>query len=267
MKSRIVSALMVAALAAPTMALAQEEQEYQRGELVEVFTWEIQPDQAMAFEAAVEKIVEAAKVADLADYKWSFWNDVYTYTLVYPVGNFAYFDDPEQWMRPIMGTPGEEMLTEAFAAFDDINSRVVAQEIAEHKMDWSYEPEAAEMMEPGYVHVDEFWVRGGKDDEFDEVVKEFMAFFKEMGYAYSVYGHEMHFGDAGRAVFVTTIDDLGAYYGPKGIEVAIEANDAGERWEELLGKLAGVVNRHSHGNMAFMPNMTYWPEEQQQATQ
>ncbi len=120
------------------------------------------------FEATIEKIVEAAKAADLADYRWAFWNDVYTYTLIY---------------------------------------------------------------------------------------------------AYAVHGHETYFGVAGRAVFVTLIDDLGAYYGPKSIETTIEAKDAGERWEALLGRLAGVVDRHSHENMEFRPNMTYWPEEQQQATQ
>ncbi len=68
MKSGIVSAALVVALAGPTVALAQQEEEYQRGDLVEIFTWEIQPDHAMAFEATIEKIVKAATAADLADY-------------------------------------------------------------------------------------------------------------------------------------------------------------------------------------------------------
>lgn len=265
MKARLIlGVLLTAALAAAPGALAQEEDS--EGRVVQVQTWNVEPSDAARFEAAIEKVVEAAGQAGLTrDYGWSFYNELFTYTLVYPVENMAYFDDPDQWMRQFQGTPGEETLNAAFAEFDYVSSKVVANEIAEHLTEWTYEPAGSDG-DYGYAHVDEFWVKSGMDDEFGELVKEFMAFFKEIGYTYPIYGHRVRFGDSGRRVFVTVFDSKEAFYGSRSLDNLIEMKGAGEQWGGLLERFAKVITAAKHSDTEYQPHLSYWPAETQ-ATQ
>ena len=138
---RALTVLIVAGFALPTAVNAQEQQE--KGEMAQIIQWKVQPDQAMEFEAGIGGIVEAAEAAGLADYRWLFWNDLYTYTLVFPVADMAYFNDPDQWMRGIFGTAGEETLTAAFETLGPIQSDVILNQIVEEDASISYWPAGA----------------------------------------------------------------------------------------------------------------------------
>ncbi len=265
MKFRFLFAVLTVALLVPMGAFAQEEEEYERGELAQIITWRIQPDHAMAYEAAIKKIVEAATAAELGPERgWMFFNDLYTYTLVFPVESFGYFDDPEQWMRSFEGTAGEELRKEAFAEFANINSTTLMDNMSEEKADLSYAPATEMNMEDmKFVHVDHVWAKSGKNEEFGEVTKEMFEFFGEIEIAYPTMGHESHFGD-GRMTFVTPFDSKANFYGPKGLDYALESHEAGERWGELLTKWAAVIDRMEHADMAFRPDMTYMPATPEQ---
>lgn len=261
MKSRLIVGALLLPLLVPLTGAAQEGSE--RGQLFWVETIEVQPSDAMGYEAVVAKVVKAAGEAGLStDYKWAFWRDLYTYTLVFPISNFAYWDDPNQWERQFEGTPGEQALEDAFAEFSTLNARTVSSEVIEEVADWSYAPAAAVADELNLAHVDELWIKPGKQQEFGELIEEFGAFFGEVGYRYPVDGHRVHFGDTGRAIFVTFYDSKEAYYGANSLDRLIAEKGAGEKWGDLLERLSAVMVGMEHGDAEMQAGMTYWPSSE-----
>jgi hypothetical protein len=111
-----------------------------------------------------------------------------------------------------------------------------------------------------YGHLDVMWLKPGANEKFEALNKEWSAFFKDLGYPYPYDGHQVHFGDSGRIVFVTFIDDIGAYYGMNNLEKMIEAKNMGERWEKLGAQMSEVIRRWEHSNSAFRSDLSYWPE-------
>ena len=262
---KFLSALLIAALAVPAAALAQEaEYEMKNESLVQVMTWEVAPDQTDEWEAAVKQIVDAAKAANLAhEYGWTFYSHNNDYTLIYPVANFAYFDDPMQWIRQFEGTEGNEALQAAMGTMGTIDHRVLNEEIAVHKMDWSYMPgDMADFQQKianhKNVEVLEFWIRPGKNEEFSGIVKEYMTFFKDIGYAYPIMGHDTKFGQSGRAVFVTTIDDLSEFYGANSFQQTAANANATDRMEELWARFATTIDDWDQTIMRYRPELEYW---------
>jgi hypothetical protein len=259
MKTRAILSPLLLLLLLPVAVRAQEE-DYQRGKLMYVQTVKVTPAHAAAYEAAVGKIVKAAEMAKLGPgYKWAFMNDMFTYTLVYPFSDFAYWDDPEQWMRQFKGTEGEATLQEAFQEFGKLDTRVVMSEVVEHVEDWSYQPEKTRE-DATMAHFTEFWLKSGKEEQFTEVTKEIMGFFKKLGYGYEVSGHRVHFGDTDRRVFVTWYDDRGSFYGANSLDALIEKKGMGEKWGELMSRMSELIVDGDHSDSELKQAMTYWPE-------
>ncbi len=264
MKNRLIPLALMFGLVVPATVLGQTD-DYERGQLYQVSTREVLPAHAEAYESIIEKVVEAAKKGNIGvGYRWAFWSKGSTYTLVYPVANYAYFDTPDQFMRAFEGTEGEALMQEAFAEFENIARTVLMDEISELKAEWSYEPESGGVTTENlkFGHIDEIWLKSGTDEEFAELNKEWLSLFKDINYPYAYDGHEVHFGDSGRVVYVTFIDDLAEYYGVNDMMALVEAAGATERMEALDARFNAIAERWDHYNMSFMPNMTYWPTEE-----
>ncbi|UCF21477.1 MAG: hypothetical protein JSU87_08860 [Gemmatimonadota bacterium] len=259
--SRALSLACAFILALPVAGLSQEGEGYEYGQLSQVSTWEVDPAEAAAFETAVKKVAEAAAMAK-TPYRWAFWQNGSRYTLVFPVGSFGYFDDPMQFMRSFMGTEGEAKMQEAMASFEVLHIHTVAEEMAEMKADWSYEPEGYDMHSTKYGHFDVMWLKPGSEEKFDELNKEWVGFFKDLGYPYPYHAHEIHFGDSGRVVYVTFTDDLSAYYGENSLMKLIEAKGMGERWQKMDELFGGTVHRWEHYEETLRMDLSYWPMEE-----
>ncbi len=253
---RLVLSLLLGALASPGIAAAQAGPP-ERGQLVEVSTFSVDPAQAPAFEAAVMKVVKAAKEAKVKS-AWHFWTEGWQYHLVYPVPNMAYFDDPMAFEKQFEGTPGQATLEQAFGDMETVGTRVTLTEVAETVPGWGHRP-AAPPTNPSFGHINEFWIKPGKDRAFDAVVKEFMAFFKEVGYGYEVLGHRVHFGATGRAVFVTFVDNLENFYGSKSLPRLIQQKKADQKWQALLARLAAVIDRSDESTIMYRPDLSFMP--------
>ena len=259
--SRTLSLACALILALPLTGFGQETEGYEYGPLSQVSVWEVDPADAAAFETAVKKVAEAAAMAK-TPYSWAFWQNGSRYTLVYPVDSFGYFDDPMQFARSFMGTEGESTMQEAMASFEKLHIHTVADEIAEMKADWSYEPDGYDMRTTKYGHFDVMWLKPGSEEKFDELNREWVAFYKDLGYPYPYHAHDVHFGDTGRVVYVTFTDDLAAYHGENSLINLIEAKSMGERWQKM-GELFGqTVHRWEHHDETLRMDLSYWPVEE-----
>ncbi|MFQ6045505.1 MAG: hypothetical protein ACE5PT_03970 [Gemmatimonadales bacterium] len=94
MRPHTLGALLAGALLLLGVARAQETDV----QLAQVQVLQVAPPDVASFEAAVEKLAQAARKAGLGEgYHWTVWQNVLDYTVVMPVGSMAYFDDPEQF--------------------------------------------------------------------------------------------------------------------------------------------------------------------------
>lgn len=262
MLRRIIPLALALAVAVPASLQAQEGREgEERGQLIQVTTWNIEPSSNADWEANVKKLVEAAQESEIP-YRWAFWQKGSEYTLVYPVENFAYYDNPMQFMRSFSGKPGEAKMREAMQAFENIEARVVIQELAEQKADWSYEVEGWMMDEMKAGHVDVMWLKPGSMESFEKLNQDWAALTRDLDYPYPYNGYEIHFGDVGRAVFVTLVDDLASYYGENDMMKLVEAKGMGERMQELIDRLDEIAYRWDHYDLRFRPDLSYWPPEE-----
>ena len=267
MKTRAILWAVPLALIFPVPASAQEGvSEYERGELLFVQTVLVSPTDARAYELVMAKFADAAEAAGLsADYGWTYLNEGFTYTMVFPFKDYAYWDDPQQWMRAFeQGTEAEEMLQEAMVEFYDLDVRTVASEVIEHVPEWSFAPAAH--VEPTMVHVSEFWLRPGKQEEFSQLSEDVVAFLEEIGYAYPISGHRVHFGDTDRTLFVTWYDSRTDYYGAKSLDAAIAEKGAQEGWGQLIRRVLELIIDVRDSDRVMKPAMGYSPKAEEGGT-
>lgn len=253
----LAAALAMASAAVPTGVIAQEG-----GDLAQVITWEVDPGDAAAFVEGIEGIVAAAKKIGLSsDYGWTFWqDDLFQYKLVFPVASMSYFDDPQQWMAQFTGTEAEADLMAAFETLNGVESRVLGDAVFEEVSDWSRMLEETGEM-PGLLHIDEFWLKGGVEEEFGALVSELYALYDEIGVPYSTIGHRPRLGSTGQVVFVTLVDSRENYYGANNAMGLLQKAGKVDAWSSLIERFTGMITAGKHYDSDFLPNMSYMGPE------
>ena len=254
MRARSILVLALFGLMLATHAVAQEAPE--RGQLYSVELLKVEPSQAVEFEASIQMFLEAAQQAGVSsDFYWYVWVDHFTYALAVPVPDMASFDDPMAMMRQFQGTPGQATMEAAEARFSQLDYQVVSREVIERVADWGYAPEGAE--QPGYVEAIDVWFKPNKEEEFNQVIKDIMAFFADLGYPYECRGYRVHFGDAGRASFHFRYASPGPYFGENSIENLIEQKGGGEEWGSLIERFLDLVIDEKSVRWQFRPGLSY----------
>ena len=256
MRTRLILSIFVAALAFPIATLAQDAGE--RGQLGEMVIWRVAPDAAAEFEAAIAKVTEAAKLANLGEeHAWHIWQDGFDYGLYGQVENMAEFDDPDAFMRAFQGTPGEAMLMDAFESFGSLDYEVLSREVIEAVPGWGYTVE--QPVEINFAYMYESWMKPGTEMKADELTKEWVALLKETGYAYEAAGSRVHFGDVGRLVFFIWYDNQADYYGPNDIGKALEAKGLGAKWGDFITRWNALITRFEQSTWTYRAGLSYAP--------
>lgn len=252
----LAGAIAVSSVTVPAGVVAQES-----GDLAQVITWEVDPGDAAAFVEGIEAIVAAAEKIGLSpEYAWTFWqDDIYQYKLVFPVAGMSYFDDPQQWMRQFMGTEAEADLMAAFETLNGVESRVLSDAVYEEVADWTRMVEGTAEQVPGLIHLDEFWLKGGVEEEFGTLVEELFALYDEVGVPYSTIGHRPRIGGTGQIVFVTPVDSRENYYGANSPLGFLKEAGKVEEWSTLIARFNQLVTAGKHYDSDFLPSMSYIP--------
>jgi len=262
---RMMTALACLALVAGSWstALAQDAEyeaaEYEGPMFSEIIEFDVSPADAAGFEMTMEKIVEAAKLADLsADYGWMFFRNGSNFTLVYPVESMAYFDDEDQWMRQFSGTPGEETLMEAFGMFEEL-AYSSKSSIQKRNPAHSYMPPNP-IENPNNVMVYMNLLKPGKQEAHAENTAALMQIISDVQWRYAVHAFDGVIGDGGLRLYVVPFDDMATFYGEGSLQAYLAQHEKAEEWEALMGKRMKLVRAMDSQDHAFVPGMTYSPE-------
>lgn len=255
MKVRFALLLTMALLAMPSLTQAQEG----TGQLWDIQTMQVSPHHMDEFMETAAKVAEAAKMANLgSEWAWHMWTRDFDVAIASPVENMASFDDPEAWMRQFAGTPGEAMLNEAMNTFmTKISTVPASREVWEQVPEWSYAPANPPFEVPTAAERHDFWIKAGMLEDFEQVAKDIMAFFSDMGGEYPVNGYRVHFGDVGRVSFIVFVDDLGNLYGENSLENAVAAMGKTAEWEALMTRMRDCVTDSETTQMMYAPQISY----------
>lgn len=250
-----VKLFLLAALFYPCVLYAQEQEE--RGQLIMVQEWRVEPSHIAHQDTEIEKLVEAAKQANLKDpgASWHFWSTTNTYTLVYPFENFAYLDDPMAFQKKFKGTPGEAMMQEAFASLQTVPTFENRSEILMHMPGWSYVPENPAAW--NHALVTEIWLKPAKEEAFGTLVKEVVDQDMRIGNPYQLHAYRVLFGDVGRFVFVRFYDDQGKFYGENNRDRLLEAAGEVEAWQKMGERFLEMTLHWGESTIHFRPELSY----------
>jgi hypothetical protein len=229
------------------------------GQLWEVQTISVRPDQMDEFMETVGMVKAAAEAAQLpAKYGWNIWVKDFDVAIASMAPNMASFDDPEAWRRQFQGTPGEAMLNEAMGRMmTQIAAQPSLREVYEQVDSWSYVPAEVSFEEPSFAQRHDFWVKPGMGEAFEKVVKDIMAFQGEMKSPYPVYGYRMQFGDAGRVTFLVMNDGWADFYGKNDMEAKMEAAGTTAKWEGIMDALRDTITSYESSQMEYVADLSY----------
>ena len=245
---------------APAQDAEYEAAEYEGPMFSQIMEFDVSPGDAPGFEMTMEKIVEAAKLADLsADYGWMFFRNGSMFTLIYPVESMAYFDNEDEWVGQFMGTPGEATLMEAFDEFGELDYSSKSS-IQKRNVAHSYDPPDP-IENPNNVMVYVNWVKPGKGDAHAENTAGLMKIISDVQWRYPVHAFDGVIGDGGLRVYVVPFDDMSTFYGEGSLPASLAQHEKAEEWEALMGERMKLVRAMDNQDHAFVPGMTYMPED------
>lgn len=259
---RIASAVLVAAgimATASAPALAQEDE----GAFWKVTTYKVPPPFAQQFSDAVEKAVEAAKLAELGpEWGWMVYTENSNFHVVTRHESLADLDDEEAWSRQFAGTAGEATLQEAFAMFQEVHGFTVESHITRSLPAWSYEPAEASFGEdgPDGVMLYQSHLMPGTSEAYGANTIALMDMFREMGYPYPIYANRVVVGDESMVYFVMPYDDLANVYGENSIGSWLEKTGMGEKWGALFEERRPMQMDTNSFSMSYASGLSYWQE-------
>ncbi len=248
---KIMGSLLLAVLMLPlvsaTDAVAQEEE----GGYALVLTISMSPADRAAYRSALGDLATAA-AANEVTVPWWAWSHDSGYTVVLGIENMAWFDrDGAFWGQFDEGS--QAAFRTVMAGID----REVTSEVTRGAPAWSYAP-ADEIDEMGVAHVHHDWLKGGQEEAYNEISKDWVAFLEMIDYPYAVECMRTVVGSQ-KITCVTFADDLSRFTSDETWDDLIEAAEAREDFQGLLERWRETVIRWEHWNASFVKSMSYWP--------
>lgn len=223
-----------------------------------VFTEKVAPANVMAFEessAAMTELIKANAPADMVYYTHSGPETGYMYAIpMTGLGDFMKLN--EQWMgmiNEIGWEKWEEMSADHLVDNREMNFYV---ELAEQ----SFHPEgfAEAMAEKPFRRFDRLYPKSGMEDEFNDVLKEWVAFYSEHGLEAGWTAYQAVSGDdLPLVVLITPAASASAFHLLGEKEEAVMAEAGMELWAKTMEMLRG----YEANDATFRPELSMIPEE------
>lgn len=223
-----------------------------------VFTEHVAPANIAAFEensAATFELIEANAPAEMVYFTLSGPETGYMYAI--PMEGMADFMElNEQWMGMVEKIGWEKWMEMQSGDLVEHSSMNFYVEMP----DQSYHPEgfAESFPDKPARHYDWLYPRPGMEDEFRELMKEWVALYAEHGLEAGWTAYQAVTGeDLPMVVLITPAESAGAYY-----TMSEEIDELlGEAGEELMMRSLEAMRKFEHGDAMFRPDLSLVPDE------
>ena len=223
-----------------------------------VFTEQVAPANVMAFEeasAAMHELIEANAPEEMVYYTHYGVETGFSYAI--PMESMADFMKlNEQWMGMVNQIGWEKW--EAMSA-DHLVDHTAFNFYVE-MADQSYHPEGfmESMADKPARHFDWLYPESGTQDEFNELLKEWVALYAEHGIESGWTAYQAVTGeDLPMVVLITPATSAGAYY-----MMSDEVDERlGEAGQELMVKSLAMMRNFEHNDAMFRPDLSVMPDE------
>jgi hypothetical protein len=258
MRSKISVLLMVGfvvCLCSSTL-LAQEKE--QKAQLYVIWEAVVQPSKVADFVAATR-----AEVALYAKYKFPYaWHtssrfDNHFYFLI-PVDNFAAIDSVFEAFNKVEETAGkeyQELLDMFEGTYEYIQPQIY---LLNYELSLISEEGAAESEGENFLCWDIHYIHGGKEREYEEIVKEFQALYRSKNTSQDWYCYQAVIGEKNPVYyFVTSAKDAVDFY----TQNAKMWDALGEEGDSFYQKLMNLLRKREMKTGRPRPDLSYTPEE------
>ena len=218
-----------------------------------VITIELAPADRAAYRSALEELSDAAVAASTTTPWWA-WSHDKGYTVVLAFDEMSWFDDDEGFWGQFPES-AQSAFRASLAEFD----RKVTSEVTRMVPDWSYSPANEGEVTMAHVHND--WLKGGMEEAYDELSKDWVAFLERIGYPYTSNCSRTVVG-AQKVTCVDFADSMSRYTSDETWDDLIDAAGAREELQSLIERWQGMVQKWEHMNASFVPSMSYMPAGQ-----
>lgn len=220
----------------------------------------VEPADVMAFEAAAAEgfeMIEANAPEGMVYYTLSGPETGFMYAI--PMTGMADFMSlNEQWMgmiNEIGWEKWEDMSAESDAMVENRSMNFYVEMPGQ-----SYHPPGFEdsLGDKPVRHYDWLYPKPGMEDEFNEVMKEWVALYEEMGFEQGWTAYQAITGeDLPLVVLITPAKSAGAYY------MMSEEIDGklGEEGQKLMAKSLALMRNFEHNEATFRPELSLMPDD------
>lgn len=246
----------------PASVAAQDEAQEEANSLTwwAVFTEHVSPANVEAYEAMAaegHELMEANAPEGLVYYTLSGAETGYSFAI--PMAGMADFMKlNEQWMGMINAIGWDTW--EAMSSKSDVLVDHGSLNFYVEMPDQSYHPEGfAESMDSKLLrHYDWLYPKYGMEEEFNELMKEWVALYEENGLETGWTAYQAVSGDnLPMVVLITPAESAGAYY-----TMSEEIDEMlGEAGEEMMMKSLAMMRNFEHNEAWFRPELSIVPDE------
>ena len=162
--------------------------------------------------------------------------------------------EPEDLLEAFAGTDGEVVFRDGLRRLQA--TRYVVSADVLHQMDfrWSTVTEMDVETNPK-ASLTRYWVRSGRESDFDEAVSSYVRFLEEIEYPYPVEGFRWRIGSPGMNYLVVFPDAWEGFL-EWTVEKAAHSRGRDGEYRSLLAGIARTVSREENHRLDYVPDMS-----------
>ena len=186
-----IASLVISLCTLTTLAQAEE----QKAQLYFVEEVVVKPSMVDKYEAHTKEALNLWTKYGSPFPFYAFITDDFHYYFVWPIENYASLDSLFKAIGEWVVKMGDENW-QALVRSGEGTYEYLKWSMVRHKPELSYTPENPSLKpeEPNFVYLNFFFIQPGKKEEFEEVFKESVAFYKSINFP---FGFDIYVGDMG----------------------------------------------------------------------
>ncbi len=212
----------------------------------------VAPGDALKWEEAMQKMVEAYVKTNTAELEWLLYRSKPNeYWIIMFGDSLEDIPDEEDINYAFTGTPGETEYKEALELFAQTEFEIIRDIICQQDDFWGTVKAMSTKTHPK-ARVIDYWIKPGSETEFDKIQQKYVALLQSMNYPYPVEGFRPRIGAPRVSQVVTFPDNWENYFGINDLSGWAKKLHMEEELNEINVEISQVIMRSTYHVLDFV---------------
>ena len=237
------------------ITLAQESTFGELGVYVQLVSFKVKPEHSARWENAVARIAQSAKTSRLK-YDWLMYREGdFRYRMILFSDGLADITTFDSFVKAFAGTAGEKLFTQALADMKSTEFEVLENSIIQQVYAWGTVRRMSAETHP-LARVVVYWIKPGKEKEYDSLIKEYVSLLKKIEYPYPFEGFQFSLFSTGKYQMATFPDSWSKFHGENRLETIAQKKGASKQLSDIQKRLSEILIRSSQFDLEYMPDLS-----------